>query len=127
MMRGDIYMLDTDTLSYLRIDEIPQTTRFAYDEYGKARKEYLKYEYPNVYEKLKAENKLELHLAYIDKICWETEEELTPKMRKAEGITEELKARDMMEWVGRAKNLRNRIREIVRNDIVYTAYADEEE
>ena len=121
---GNVYMLDTDTSSYLRIAELPPTTRFEYDDYGKVRKEYLKSEYPITFEALEAANKLETHIAYLDRLCNEAEEELMTKMSKSEGITEELKDTNMLEWVGRRKNLRSRVREIVLEDMVYTAYFD---
>ena len=117
---GKVYMFDTDTSSYLRLAELPPRTRFEYDDYGKVRKEYLKSEYPITFETLEMDNKLELHIAYLDRHCNEAEEELMAKMSKAEGITEELKDTDMLEWVGRRKNLRSRVREIVLEDMVYT-------
>ena len=36
-----------------------------------------------------------------------------------EGITEELKSRDQMEWVRRANNVRSRVDEIILNELVY--------
>ena len=38
---------------------------------------------------------------------------------KQEGITEELKSRDQMEWVRRANNVRSRVDEIILNELVY--------
>ena len=39
-------------------------------------------------------------------------------MTEKEGVTEELKARDQMEWIGRMNNIRRRAKEIVRNEIL---------
>lgn len=39
-------------------------------------------------------------------------------MARVEGVTEELKAADQMEWVKRMNNIRMRAEEIVRNDIL---------
>ncbi|MBR1445212.1 MAG: TnpV protein [Firmicutes bacterium] len=119
-----VYALDEGALVYLRIAELPTNTIFVYDDYGKVRKDYLKYNYPTVYEKLKKNNILDLHLAYIDKVCYDEEDKLMAKMSKSDGITEELKDTNMLEWVGRRKNLRSRVREIVLEDMVYTAYSD---
>ena len=41
-------------------------------------------------------------------------------MAKQEGVTEELKASDQMEWVCRMNNIHNRAEEFVLNEIVYT-------
>ena len=40
-------------------------------------------------------------------------------MAKAEGVTEELKRKDQMAWVGRMNNIRNQAEEIVRNELIY--------
>ncbi|MFR7913442.1 TnpV protein [Eubacterium ramulus] len=39
-------------------------------------------------------------------------------MTEKEGVTEELKARDQMEWIGQMNNIRQRAQEIVRNEIL---------
>jgi hypothetical protein len=40
-------------------------------------------------------------------------------MAKSEGITEQLKAENQMEWVGRMNNIRNRVVEIVNRELIY--------
>lgn len=40
-------------------------------------------------------------------------------MKKAEGVTEQLKASDQMEWVGRMNSIRNRAEEIVFSELIY--------
>ena len=40
-------------------------------------------------------------------------------MAKREGVTEELKAADQMEWVRRMNSIQNRAEEIVLNELVY--------
>ena len=44
---------------------------------------------------------------------------LTEKMKQAQGVTEDLKRRDQMAWVGAVNNIRNQIEEIIRNDLIY--------
>ena len=44
---------------------------------------------------------------------------LVEQMKKAEGVTEKLKAEDQMEWVGRMNSIRSRAEEIVLNDLIY--------
>ena len=43
------------------------------------------------------------------------------QMKKTEGITEELKARDQLAWVGAMNSIRNRAEEIVRHELIYDA------
>ena len=42
------------------------------------------------------------------------------QMKAAEGVTEELKAQNQLEWVGRMNNIRNRAEEIVNSELIYT-------
>ena len=42
------------------------------------------------------------------------------QMRQAEGITEEMKRQDQLEWVCRMNNIRNRAEEIVKTDLIYS-------
>ncbi|MDO4853437.1 MAG: TnpV protein [Clostridia bacterium] len=46
-------------------------------------------------------------------------DKLVKQMAAAEGVTEELKRRDQMAWVGCMNNIRARADEIVRNDLIY--------
>ena len=41
------------------------------------------------------------------------------QIMEQEGITEELKSRDQMEWVRRSNNARSRVDEIILNELVY--------
>ena len=44
---------------------------------------------------------------------------LVKQMAEAEGVTEQLKADNQMEWVGRMNNIRSRAMEMVNNDLIY--------
>lgn len=44
---------------------------------------------------------------------------LVEQMAEREGVTEQLKAENPMEWVGRMNNIRNRATEIVNADLIY--------
>ncbi len=45
---------------------------------------------------------------------------LVEQMKQAQGITEQLKAENALEWTGRMNNIRSRATEIVNHDIIYT-------
>ena len=64
--------------------------------------------------------KLYEHLAKIDTSARDMAEYLIKKMAKKQGVTEELKATDMMRWIGLMNNIRACVDEIVLNDIVYS-------
>lgn len=63
------------------------------------------------------ENTLNHHLEEIDRQAQEMEQQLISQLAQQEGITEQLKAENQMEWVARMNNIRNRADEIVLNDL----------
>ena len=54
------------------------------------------------------------HLLEINEQALDMMESLTKQMAKTEGVTEQLKRTNQMEWVGRMNNIRNRADEIVK-------------
>ena len=46
-------------------------------------------------------------------------ESLVRDMKKAEGVTEQLKAANQWEWIRRMENIQNRAREIVKSELIY--------
>ena len=55
----------------------------------------------------------------VDDEAQERMDILVSQMMEKQGITEELKARDQMEWVRAVNNVRNSAEEIVRHEIIY--------
>ena len=67
-------------------------------KYGRMRMNYLKEHRPVIYNQLILSGKLYAHLGEIEQTCQERLEHMIQQMKKAEGITEALKAEDQMEW-----------------------------
>ena len=63
--------------------------------------------------------KEKLHLEAVDKSADEMYELLTIQMKAQEGVTEELKASNQMEWVQRMNNIRSRVTEIVNAKLIH--------
>ena len=59
------------------------------------------------------------HLNLVDDEAQERMDILVRQMMEQQGITEELKARDQMEWVRAVNNVRNAAEEIVLKELVY--------
>ena len=96
-------------------EEAPTLTK-----YGRMRERYLR-EYKKVlYYNLLTSGKLYEHLAEIDTSACNMAEYLIKEMARKQGVTEQLKAEDMMRWVGLMNNIRACADEIVLNDIVYS-------
>lgn len=79
-------------------------------------KEYKK----NLYFDLLLSRKLNEHLIEIDTQARNMMEYLTKEMAKKQGITDRLKAKDMMRWIRMMNNTRDCVEEIILNDIVYS-------
>ena len=65
------------------------------------------------------EDRLTEHLNTVDDEAQERMDILVRQMMERQGITEELKARDQMEWVRAVNNIRNAAEEIVLKELVY--------
>lgn len=72
------------------------------------------------YITLLTSGRLNAYLADIDRQAQERMERLTEQMKQAQGITEQLKAENALEWVQRMNNIRACAREIVEREIIYT-------
>ena len=114
---GGTYTLGADGIYYPNLvstDEEPH-----YGKYGMLRRTYLKECRPAKYSLYMLEDRLTAHLNAVDDEAKERMETLVSQMMNKQGITEELKARDQMVWVGAVNNIRNAAEEIVRNEIIY--------
>ena len=115
---GLTYALDEVTFLYLPMLELDEEEEYEMGMWGQRRLEYLKNEDPGTYETLMI-NGLWEHLIQTDKAAYEMEDRLMEEMMKAEGVTEELKRTNQMEWVGRVNNIKNRAREIIYSELIY--------
>lgn len=87
--------------------------------WGQRHLRYLK-EYRRVtYTNLLTSGKLNTYLADIDMQARERFERLTEQMKRAQGITEQLKEENALEWVGLMNNIRACAREIVERELIY--------
>ncbi len=74
----------------------------------------------SLYNNLLLSGKLQQHLLGIDRDAREEFETIVRQTAKAEGINEELKKQDQMEWVRRMNGIRDRAEEFVKQDLIYT-------
>ena len=106
---GDYYIPDL---------KLPEESR-PIGRYGRLRREYLKQEHPARYSSLILTGKLWTYLADLNEQAEERLDLIIEQMKAAEGVTEELKARNQLEWVGRMNNIRNRAEEIINSELIY--------
>lgn len=88
--------------------------------YGRLRANYLKEKHKVLYYNLLTVGKLEKHLKDIDILAYEIKERLIKDMANSQGITEQLKATDILKWVGMMNNISACVDEIVLRNIVYS-------
>ena len=114
---GGTYILGADGIYYPNLvstDEEPH-----YGKYGMMRKTCLKEHRPAMYSLYMLEDRLAEHLNTVDDEAQERMDILVRQMMDRQGITEELKVRDQMEWVRAVNGIRNMAEESVLNELIY--------
>ena len=86
--------------------------------WGQRHLRYLKEHRRNTYTTLLTSGRLNIYLADIDKQAQERMERLTEQMKRAQGITEQLKAENALEWTQKVNNIRACAKELVEKEII---------
>ena len=107
---GDYYIPD------LKLSERPETP---IGKYGRMRQRYLKEHRPGLYSSLILSEKLYPHLLEIDRAARERMDAMLPRMMEAAGVTEELKARDPIRWVGLMNTLKAQVEEVIQSELIW--------
>ena len=87
--------------------------------WGQRHKRYLKEHKRTVYITLLTSGRLNSYLADIEEQAQERFERIVEQMKQAQGITEQLKAENQMDWVARMNNIQACAREIVDKEIIF--------
>ena len=87
--------------------------------WGRKYYRYIKEHRPVLHTTLLLSGKLNSHLAEIDNRSTEMYDLLMKQLAESEGITEQLKEKDQMAWVGAMNNIRNRAEEFVNTEVIY--------
>lgn len=88
--------------------------------WGQRRLRYLKQHRKILYCNLLTSGKLYSHLADAEEEAQSLFLRLVKQYAEREGVTEQLKAENPMEWVGRMNNIRERINEVVNKEMIFT-------
>lgn len=99
--------------------KFPEEENYAVGIWGTRHGQYLKKHKKVMYYNMLTSGSLNRYLAEISEQADDMKEKLIDKMKAAENITEELKAKDMMAWVQAMNSIRNRAEEIVYREIIY--------
>jgi len=109
-LQGDYYLPDFI---------LPAEKEHSIGVWGQRHLRYIRQHTRVFYTNLLTNGKLNGHLADIDKQTENMFFRLVKELTEKEGVTEQLKAENQMEWVGRMNNIRNRAMEIVNDEIIY--------
>lgn len=110
-LQGDYYLPDL---------ALPSQQEEPIGIWGQRHLRYIKQNRKIHYTDLLTSDKLNSYLADVDEQAESLFFRLVKELAEKEGVTEELKAHDQMEWVGRMNNIRACAKEIVLQDIIYS-------
>ncbi len=99
--------------------ELPEKETQSIGIWGQRHLRYLKECRRVVYFNLLTSGKLNNYLADIDKQAEDMFLRVVKQVADREGITEQMKAENQIEWVRRMNNCRERAMEIVNTDLIY--------
>mgnify|MGYP001749908209 FL=1 len=101
---GISYTLGEDGLYYPDI-RLPEGTHYEIGRYGRMRAEYLKENHRALYLELLLSGKLNEYLHQTDEECYRMIERLVEQMKVKQGLKEQLKSENQMQWVGIMNNI----------------------
>ena len=97
----------------------PQAEEKEIGVWGMRHEDYIKSRRKATYNRLSFEGELNSRLFEINAQAEEMFDNLIVQYKMSQGITEELKATNQMEWVRRMNNIKQRVTEIVNNELIY--------
>ena len=98
----------------------PEEANIRLGKWGMLHKDYLLKHKKAVFATLLAEGKLYQHCAEVEKQAQQMFDTLVEQMKQTEGVTEQLKEGNQLEWVQRMGNIQQRASEIVYSELIYT-------
>ena len=104
---------------YIPCLKLPEEEQHPIGVWGQRHLQYIKAHRKGFYTTLLTKCELNRHLADVNKQAEDMFSRLVKQMAECEGVTEQLKADNQMEWVARMNNIRSRATEIVNHDIIY--------
>ena len=97
----------------------PEEASVILGKWGMLQKDYLFNHKKVVFATLLTEGKLYQHCAEVENQAQQVFNTLVEQMKETEGVTEQLKEENQLEWVQRMNNLQQRAREVVLNELIY--------
>ena len=120
-------MSNENSISYRRVGDYkipnltltPEETNVRLGKWGMLHKDYLEKYNRVLFNVLLTQGKLYQHCADVENQARAMFDMLVVQMKDAEGVTEQLKEENQMEWVCRVQNIEARVIEIIENELIY--------
>ena len=109
-LQGDYYILCL---------KLPEEEQQPIGLWGQRHLQHIKQHRKVLYLDLLTSGKLNVYLAALDKQAEDMLSRLVKQMAECEGVTEQLKADNQMEWVARMNNIHQRATEVVNSEMIY--------
>ena len=107
-MQGDYLIPD------LTVPESPKLGK-----YGMLRRTFLREHRDGIYTGMLLNGTLNSHLEEVDRQAQKMLDDLTEQMKALNGVTEQLKSEDQMQWVQMMNSIRHSAEEVILNDLIY--------
>ena len=120
--------MKTNNITYRRVSDYnipnltlpPEEASICLSKWGMMHKDYIEHNKRGIFMLMVTKCTLWPYLADIDRQANEMYDLLIGQIKKAEGVTEQLKEQDQLEWVQRMGDIQQRAREIVCNELIYS-------
>ncbi len=120
-------MSNKNSISYRRVGDYlipnliipPEEARVSLGKWGMLHKDYLEKHNRVFFNLLLTQGKLYQHCAEVEAQSRDMFDTLIEQMKETEGVSEQLKDENQMEWVCRMQNIEARAREIVNSEIIF--------
>ena len=109
-LQGDYYLPDL---------KLPEQEDKPIGLWGQRHLKHIKQHRKILYINLLTSGKLKGYLADLNEQAEDMFSRLVKQIAEREGVTEQLKADNQMEWVARINNIRNRVTEIISSELIY--------
>lgn len=116
---------DSNGLNYVLVGDyyipdlrLPEESR-PIGRWGRMHREYLQEYCSDRYNELLLSGKLWTYLADLDEQAQNRLDCTIAQIKETEGVTEELKAKDQLAWVGHMNSIRHRAEEVIRSEMIF--------
>ncbi len=120
--------MKTNNITYRRVGDYnipnltlpPEEANITLGKWGMLHKDYLHKHKKVLFTTLLTQGKLYQHCAEVEKQARDMFDTLVEQMKETEGVTEQLKEKNQLDWVCCVQNIAERTREIICSKVIYT-------